>query len=596
MTKNVFSTPIAHAQLQRNAFDLSRRDVFSCKVGQLLPVLSLEVNPNEHFEIRPDIFLRTQTLNTCAYARMKQNIEFFFVPYRSLWFKSDQFFTGTNYSTSSVYSSTPPLYIPRFPLSPDDASLPNNTLLQYLLDNLGTELDEFGQDRLLDTIRLLDMLGYGNYSAFANMQKGKYDASKKTNVRNYASLLRLCAYQKIYQDHYRLSLYEPYDNGCSLDDLQKAYEKNNTGIVFDIFGSATSPIVVSSGIKRFFSLRYAPWKKDYFTNLRSSSSLYLSSWMYPSNDLSGLHNTGNLYNDGDNTFGVYNSLGAAVNLASQGQIPDGPTISALDIRSVFALEKLLDNMSRAKDGSYGAQIEARFGVKPLLDPHLDSVYIGGTDGPVTIGEVTATASSSIGSDPDSVSSALGQVAGKGTSSSSDKTISFDAKEHGIIMGIFSIVPESEYNATGIDPMLSKFQRSEFFTPEFDKLGFTPVTMKEMFAQGSVTGLNSYMSDNVVLGFNPMYSEYKTAIDKVHGDFMSPSVNALGSLSSWVTPRLFEEIRNDTGLTYAFLHVNPAIADTIFAVTSSEADQFLVNCWMDIRAIRPMSVNGLPYCN
>lgn len=587
MTKNIFSTPRAKAHLQRNAFDLSRRDVFSCKAGQLLPVVTIECNPNEHFEIRPDIFLRTATLNTCAYARMKQKIEFFFVPYRALWFKSDQFFTGTNYSTSSVYDDKAPMYIPRFPLSPKDPSKESNTFLAFVAHEASVGFtNPFGSgDGLKDYLTLLDMLGYGSYSTKGT--SGGYNVNATTNVGNYASLLRLAAYQKIYQDHYRLPLYEPYDNGCSLDDLQKKAETSSQGIVYSDFTSTALT-------DRFFRLQYAPWKKDYFTNLRASSNLYLSRWMYTEDGGNNYADFGQLANITSDVQGYHatNETGSMVE-------PMG--LSALNVRALFALEKLLDNMARAKDGSYNAQIEARFGVKPLLDPHLDSYYIGGADAPVVIGEVTATAAGSATVDGDSVQSALGQVSGKGTSSSSNRTITFDTKEHGIIMGIFSIIPESEYNATGIDSMLQKFSRPEFFTPEFDKLGFAPVLLREMFAGSSVGVSNPYPDeidwDTTVLGFNPMYSEYKTAVDKVHGEFISSTAGHTGSLSAWVTPRLFDEVyTHGTGLSYNFLHINPAILDTIFSVTSDVADQFYVNCWTDIRAIRPMSVNGLPYCN
>lgn len=590
MTKNIFSTPRAKAHLQRNAFDLSRRDVFSCKAGQLLPVVTLECNPNEHFEIKPDIFLRTATLNTCAYARMKQKIEFFFVPYRSLWFKSDQFFTGTNYSTSSVYADKAPLFVPRFPLSPKAPAQKSNTFLAWVAKMAAQGLtNPFGSgDGLQDYLKLLDMLGYGCYASSSSMPTGEYAQDVVNNVGNYASLLRLAAYQKIYQDHYRLPLYEPYDNGCSLDDLQKKAETSENGIVYTDFSS-------NATVDRFFKLQYAPWKKDYFTNLRASSNLYLSRWMY--NESSGNSN----YSDFGNLANVTSDVQGYSATSETGSVVSPMNLSALNVRALFALEKLLDNMARAKDGSYNAQIEARFGVKPLLDPHLDSYYIGGADAPVVIGEVTATASSGTEINGETVQSALGQVSGKGTSSSSNRTITFDTKEHGVIMGIFSIVPESEYNATGIDPMLQKFSRPEFFTPEFDKLGFSPVMLREMFASSSVGVSNPYPDetdwDTTVLGFNPMYSEYKTALDKVHGDFISSTANHTGSLSAWVTPRLFDEVYTHSGgLSYNFLHINPAILDTIFAVSSDNADQFYVNCWTDIRAIRPMSVNGLPYCN
>lgn len=273
------------------------------------------------------------------------------------------------------------------------------------------------------------------------------------------------------------------------------------------------------------------------------------------------------------------------------------SLSATSIRTLYALERMLDSMSRAKDGTYSAQIEARFGVKPLIDPHLSCTYLGGSDAPVMIGEVTSTAQTSdvagTGNSGD-----LGRVAGKGTSQSSNKTISFTAKEHGIIMGIFYIQPESEYSSFGVDALNQKFQREEYFTPELDKLGFAPVTLKEFGITGSVLQIPqnaTQLQDNDVLGFNPMYSEYKTAVDKCHGDFVQN-----GSLSAWTAPRLLIDFltgfNKTVGLTLDALRVNPATMDSVFAVQSTVADQFIVNCWHDIRAIRPMSINGLPYCN
>lgn len=594
--KSIFKTPIKHATLQRNAFDLSRRDVFSCNAGELIPVVSLEVNPNEHFEIRPDIFLRTQSLNTAAYCRAKQNIEFFFVPYRSLWSKSDQFFTGSNFTASSIFNKVVPTLAPRFPLTPSELTgKPTDCLynwLYYYSDKFNGQTKPtlpssmkniFGKSKVYETRKLLDMLGYGlvDFTQYKDSQIGA--TSQAVWKGQYATIFRLAAYQKIYQDYFRLPLYEPYDNGCNIDDLQGTGSNS----------SITIPIN-DSFIERFATLRYAAWKSDYFTNLRAGNNLYISLWMKDSS----FNNTGSLVIGDDSWYRPYFQFNgpSGSRIVSDTEDSGSANFSASSIRTLYAIERMLDSMSRAKDGTYSAQIEARFGVKPLIDPHLSCTYLGGSDAPVMIGEVTSTAqTTAVAGD---VSGDLGRVAGKGTSQSSNKTISFTAKEHGIIMGIFYIQPESEYSSFGVDAPNQKFQREEYFTPELDKLGFAPVTLKEFGITGSILQIPqsaSNLQDNDVLGFNPMYSEYKTAVDKCHGDFVQN-----GSLSSWTTPRLLIDFLTgfdkSVGLTLDALRVNPATMDSVFAVQSTVADQFLVNCWHDIRAIRPMSINGLPYCN
>ena len=102
MKQSVFNLNVAHARLDRNAFDLSHSDVFSCAPGMLLPISATEVNPNEHFEIKPEIFLRTMPLNSAAYVRMRQHIEFFLVPMRVMSRQFNQFVVGTKYPISAL--------------------------------------------------------------------------------------------------------------------------------------------------------------------------------------------------------------------------------------------------------------------------------------------------------------------------------------------------------------------------------------------------------------------------------------------------------------------------------------------------------------
>lgn len=72
-------------KVSRNAFDLSHRHMFTAQVGELLPVFSQWVNPNETFKIGYNGKTRTAALNTDAFTRIRENIQYYFVPFQSLW-------------------------------------------------------------------------------------------------------------------------------------------------------------------------------------------------------------------------------------------------------------------------------------------------------------------------------------------------------------------------------------------------------------------------------------------------------------------------------------------------------------------------------
>ena len=72
-------------KVNRNAFDLSHRHMFTAQVGELLPVFSQWCNPNETFKIGYNGKTRTAALNTDAFTRIRENIQYYFVPFQSLW-------------------------------------------------------------------------------------------------------------------------------------------------------------------------------------------------------------------------------------------------------------------------------------------------------------------------------------------------------------------------------------------------------------------------------------------------------------------------------------------------------------------------------
>lgn len=548
---SIFARNAHRANLQRNAFDLSFTSKFTASVGMLLPCFCKEVNPNEHFRISPEMFLRTVPLNSAAYVRLKQYCEFYFVPTRLLWRSFPQFIAGTSNQFSAAISDGSKF-----------SSVPTwdfNTLLK-LLTTSGN--DTCGYPFKYGAVRLLDLLGYGvNVSNVDSLI-----AANNTNAFTFkVSPFRMLAYQKIYSDYYRNSLYESVD-----------VENFNV----DNSNPSTS---VASQIASMMYLRYRDWKKDYF----NAVSPQFQGNDFMSSD-SKFHPV---------TFPVLSSSDLKPDTIENGGLQGvmySPSISGVsnftisNLRSAYALDKLYRLMSSAKDGSYSEQMKVRFGVESP-DDDWKSKFIGAIDAPVTIGDVTTTSDTY---DESSNSGAIpGTLYGNGWSQSKGN-IDFTAKEHGIIMGIFSILPECDYQSDQLDAFNTKLKREDFFVPEFADLGKQPTPIYQ-FKFTKDTDMSK------VLGWNLRYSEYKTSLDMVHGVFNSDDKFQNQSYNAWVAPRNQSLAQYSNGATVSFFKALPSVLNQVMVQQydgTEQTDQFLVNASFNVQAIRPMSIYGEPSLN
>lgn len=551
---SIFARNAHRANLQRNAFDLSFTSKFTASVGMLLPCFCKEVNPNEHFRINPEMFLRTVPLNSAAYVRLKQYCEFYFVPIRLLWRSFPQFIAGTSNQFSTAISDGSKFNsVPTWDF---------NTLLK-LLSTSGT--DTCGYQFKYGAVRLLDLLGYGvnvsNVDSLIAANTAKPFAFK-------VSPFRMLAYQKIYSDFYRNPLYESID--------VENFNVDNT----------SSSSSIANQTARMMYLRYRDWKKDYFNAVSPSFQgndflqAAFSPIVFPSAGQDVNANPTSWSNKNDNFQG-----GLSINQPSGGS---SAGITVANLRSAYALDKLYRLMVSAKDGSYSEQMKTRFGVD-APDDDWKSKFIGAIDAPVTIGDVTTT--SDTYNESDQSGAIPGTLYGNGWSQSKG-TIDFTSKEHGIIMGIFSILPECDYQSDQIDAFNTKLKREDFFVPEFADLGKQPTPIYQ-FKFSKDTDMSK------VLGWNLRYSEYKTSLDMVHGVFNSDDKFQNQSYNAWVAPRNQTLSQYSEGATVSFFKALPSVLNQIMVQQydgTEQTDQFLVNAGFNVQAIRPMSIYGEPSLN
>lgn len=570
----------ARIATHRSSFDLSSKKLFTAKVGEILPCYWQIAIPGSKYRISSDWFTRTVPVNTAAYTRIKEYYDFYAVPLRLISRALPQSFTQmTDYATSasSTTDNTPAL-----------TSVPNvsqssiNLFLQ--VSNAGDQTnvrDDAGLPLVYGSCKLLDMLGYGSMIASNNTGKAaitqKYlgvdNLGDSVNPLVYqtsqtVNALPFLAYQKIYYDFFSNSQWEKH----------KAYAYNVD------YWSGTGQI---SLVTDMIQLRYANYPKDYFMgmlpNSQYGSVAALSSFFSPyypahsvlvvSDDRSSISGVENLADTSTvSVSGVHNTTRPSF-LNSD--------LSALSIRATEYLQRWKEVVQfSSKD--YSDQMAAQFGIKAPESMGNHAHYIGGWSSVININEVVNT-----NLDTDS---SQASIAGKGISSNSGHTITYDCgAEHQIIMCVYHAVPMLDWNLTGQSPQLTVTAISDFPQPAFDQLGMQAVPALNLQN-------NPGRSVSGSLGYNLRYWQWKSNIDTVHSGF-----RAGAAYQSWAAPLDGWQVLTSSGAwSYQSMKVRPQQLNSIFVPQidptncSVAFDQLLCNVNFQVYAVQNLDRNGLPY--
>ena len=77
---NLLSQVNLKNKVSRNGFDLSFRNAFTAKVGELLPICVKDCLPGDKFKINTSWFTRTQPVQSAAYSRFREYVDVFLFP------------------------------------------------------------------------------------------------------------------------------------------------------------------------------------------------------------------------------------------------------------------------------------------------------------------------------------------------------------------------------------------------------------------------------------------------------------------------------------------------------------------------------------
>lgn len=579
--------PLDRAKIptHRSSFDLSSKKLFTAKVGEILPCYWQIAIPDTKYRISSDWFTRTVPVNTAAYTRIKEYYDFYAVPLRLISRALPQAFTQmTDYMTSASSSTKNTTALTSVPnVSQSFLSLYLQTV--NATDQTNTR-DDAGLPMVYGSCKLLDLLGYGSMIGSSNTGKAaitkKYlgvdnldDAENPLvyQTSQTVSALPFLAYQKIYYDFFSNPQWEKH----------KAYAYNVD------YWSGTGNI---SLVTDMVQLRYANYPKDYFMGMLPSSQYgsvaVLPSYISSVGGSNAVIARVSPYVDGSASSLVQNPVNSTALSAASGNTTSSPRylmlnsdLSALSIRATEYLQRWKEVVQfSSKD--YSDQMAAQFGIKAPEYMGNHAHYIGGWSNVININEVVNT-----NLDTDS---SQASIAGKGVSSQSGHTITYDCgAEHQIIMCVYHAVPMLDWNLTGQAPQLTVTAISDFPQPAFDQLGMQ--TVPALNLQN-----NPGRDVSGSLGYNLRYWQWKSNIDTVHAGFRTGA-----AYQSWAAPLDGWHVLTSAGAwSYQSMKVRPQQLNSIFvpqvdATNCSVAfDQLLCNVNFQVYAVQNLDRNGLPY--
>lgn len=503
-----------------NKFNLSHEKKLSFKMGELVPIMCEEVVPGDRIRNSTEVMLRMAPMLAPIMHRVNVHVHNFFVPNRIVFDGWEDWITG----------------------GPDGEDATNHPKVHINYEvtaqaRKGTLADYLGIPAIPDAVGTVDNL-------------------------LSVSALPFRGYQMIYNEYYRdQNLEDPID--FNIDSANPA----------------------SAERIRLMTLRRRAWEKDYFTSALpwaqrgADVNLPVDSYFSPQ-ELS----QSEVKVAGSETPSPIGGIDARSNYAVSGteitssggpvkiktlddpQIIDATSVTINELRVAVRLQEWLEKNARA-GSRYIEQILSHFGVRSSDSRLQRPEYIGGSIMPVMISEVLNTAGGAV---------PQGDMTGHGLSVGSSGRNGRKFEEHGYFFTIMSVIPKSAY-MQGCPRKFTKFDRYEYFWPEFAHLGEQAIRLKELYHDYS----GSYVSDkDSTWAYQSRYAEYKQAQSQVHGDFRD-------DLDFWHMARNFAA---EPSLNSSFVQCNPD--DRIFAVQDG-TDTLWAQVYNRVDALRLIPYFNIP---
>lgn len=520
---------------KKSGFDKSFQNLFSAKVGTVVPILTDELIPNSTVNLRLAISTQLPPLASDTFMRVKQKYAAFFVPTRILVPRYEDWLTGNNADGAKVR-------LPLFTFNPE------------------TDKDAYGDGSLLD------YLGF------------KCSVTRFTELRSIRiSALPMLAYHKIWNDWFRNSLVQK-------DIFNKALATSTA------YNPATSSILVPNDVAD---------RSYVFTYSKTGSAVTAGGSKFDDGvDISALRQANfgsDLYTSC--TPKPQNGVAQSVSFnIPQVQGAQGSfTISAL--RAANSMQQFLERNNLAGNrlvdyvrAQYGANLNDAIAQRPvLLGAGSFDVY---SKGIYQTNAQMSQAETSVEINTNNPFKSVAARYGSAYVDGNDLVIKgFTAQEPGYLMVVTWLSPKVTYS-TGIDPILKRYlvtsSQSDMANPILQNVGNEPIYARQLSMDQAITDDSS-----AIFGYNDRYACWKDKMDEVHGLLRD---NA--SLASFALQRTFGTTGTTSGvapkISSEFLQIPTSYLDQVSAV-DGDISKFGYWCdtFFDYKVSMPLARYSVP---
>lgn len=256
------------------------------------------------------------------------------------------------------------------------------------------------------------------------------------------------------------------------------------------------------------------------------------------------------------------ATGLSVDLSS------ATSVTINQFREAFQIQKWYERAARGGT-RYTEILRSFFGVVSPDARLQRPEYLGGGSHRIDVSVVPQTSGTTDVS-PQANLAAFGVGLNKGSAFTKSFT------EHGWLIGLVNVRADLTYQQ-GLNRMWSRSTKFDMYWPTFAHLGEQAILNKEIYAQGND-------EDDKAFGYQERYAEYRYFPSMITGKFRSTDPQPL---DSWHLAQKFDNLPK---LSSEFIEDKPPI-DRIVAVT--DEPEFLLDCFFDMKCIRPMPVYSVP---
>ena len=463
-------------RFERHLFNKSYNTAFTCNHGYAIPFFVDDVVPGDRIDLNSYGRVQLQPLATATMQNLRAYMRYFYVPYRLIWDKWDEFISQDGFVQT-------PLIAPYTTL--------HDTLLNRYSKNVGG---------------LCDMLGLGITNLNSEGDIVRYEEAEVS-----FTLFRHFAYWLIWDTYFRD---ENLQNKVldTIPALMPGYNSPN------VYLDSLLPVAYE---KDYFTTAL-PWRqKGEPVNLNAYlMQLKDSPYVIAPNSQNAEAKLMYQYNNGVQNAIWHSPLAGQVSAVVELD-PKGfaTSININDLRYSNALQRYLERL--ALGGNRPAEFYlSMYGVK-IDDLRIGQpLYLGGGFEYIHVNAVTQTSESS--------STPQGTLAGNGNAMPQfGLNAPYTCDEPGIVMGIFYIRPEINYSQ-GLPKQMTRFSHLDYYNPVFAHLGEEEVTTSELYIDKDFNNNPSTPEKNNddIFGYQSRYAYLKHRRNEVHGEFKT-------SLSHWL---------------------------------------------------------------